>query len=430
MRTWLMLIAMGCASVPALKDDGGRDSGVLAPAEESSSLDTGGSPEGTSPTDTGEIPPATDEDDAPSADTGAPDSDGGRLATGDPVPAEMASIVDDIPGFASGTIGGRDGTIYVVNTLDDAGPGSLRMALESDSPLWIVFADGLNGTILIESRIFVRSFKTVDARGHDITLQAVRDRTVTDLSLGWDNTSLSIGWPGDRSSEVRDIVFLNLTFDGSWPHPDDDGEGADGLHLRNHAHNIWVHQCTFRDWIDGAIDARKDEVSGYDTQPYNITISSSHFYDIHQGFLLEANNVTFARNHCDNLNTRCVKSVDGTAHMINNVVRNWRRAEVVFAKGDAQILVDHNIFEYGSDSDEPGQAEDGGRLQDVHNVRYPGLDFNLRDNGSVDADFKAAAQAAYGLDRKVDCEHDPVDTGCWNALYTTILEEAGVQLFE
>ena len=344
-----------------------------------------------------------------------------------PVPPETAAILDDVPGYAQGTRGGRDGVLYVVSTLLNSGPGSLRAGLESEEPLWIIFEDGLNGTIPLEQTIYVNSFKTVDARGHQITLQGVRDESADEPSEGWHNTGISLGRQNDQRREVHDVVFLNLTFDGGWPDPHQDGEGSDGIHLHNRVYNVWVHQCTFHNWIDGAIDARNDD--DFDEMPYDITITNSHFHDINQGLLLEAQGVTFARNVCDRVNVRCVKTVDGgKAHVINNVIRNWRGVEIVYAKNDSQVLVDHNIFRAGGDSRLAGRTSGGGRLQDVHNIAYPVQSYRMGDRNSVDPDFKREAQLVYGDDRKVDCENDPPDEGCWNRLYDAVVDGAGADL--
>lgn len=340
-----------------------------------------------------------------------------------PIPPERLAILDDIPGYGRNTIGGRDGTLYVVTTLENGGPGSLRDAVERDEPLWIVFADGLNGTIRLDELLEVQSYKTIDARGHDITLMGVRE-DAADPDDGWWNTGVTLGREGDQQTEIRDVVFLNLTFDGNWPDPDRDGEGADGLHIHNNVRNVWVHRCTFNNWIDGAIDARVDE--GFDILPRDISVTESHFYDIHQGLLLEARRVTFARNYCDNVNARCVKTIEGgSAHVVNNVIRNWRQREIVFAKGNSQILVDHNVFEPAGDSQTAGRTEGPGDLQDLHNVNANGSRYRMDDRGSVDSAFKSEAQDVYGHGRRVDCEHDPVDRGCWDRLYDAVVGSAG-----
>ena len=347
-----------------------------------------------------------------------------RLDHGHPVSPDLTSILDDIPGYGSNTIGGRDGTIYVVTNLNNEGPGSLRVALESEDPLWIVFDEGLNGSIPMERTIYARSFKTVDARGHQITLEGVQASDAEDMSDGWHDTGISLGRPHDRNTVIRDVIFLNLTFDGRWPHPNEGGDGSDGLHLHNQVSNVWVHQCTFHNWIDGGIDARND--SDYEEMPEDITITNSHFYDIDEGLLLEARRLTFAQNVCERIGSRCIKAIDGArAHMVNNVIKAWRSSEIVYARGDSKILVDHNIFRPVNGSSHAGRASNGGRLQSVHNVRYGGHSYRVNDAHGVGDGFKSEAQDAYGHDRKINCEHDPVDWDCWEELYEEIRSRAG-----
>ena len=113
------------------------------------------------------VAPAGGWDDAPDAGSAAWNYQRPELVSGGLVPVELYSIVDDIPGFAAGTYGGKFGTVYEVNNLNNGGPGSLKHALESEEAYWIIFQDGLNGTILLDTLIDVRSFKTVDARASD-----------------------------------------------------------------------------------------------------------------------------------------------------------------------------------------------------------------------------------------------------------------------
>lgn len=58
-------------------------------------------------------------------------------------------------GFGKYTKGGRGGEVYLVTTLDDAGPGSLREGIESArAPRTIVFEIG--GTIMLESPLIIK----------------------------------------------------------------------------------------------------------------------------------------------------------------------------------------------------------------------------------------------------------------------------------
>src|SRR4051812_21507730 len=75
-------------------------------------------------------------------------------------------------GYGRNTTGGAGGAIYHVTTAsDDAvhpAAGSLRWALTQQSPLWVVF-DG-DYTIHLKAGLRVGPNKTIDGRGHKVTL--------------------------------------------------------------------------------------------------------------------------------------------------------------------------------------------------------------------------------------------------------------------
>ena len=112
---------------------------------------------------------------------------------------------------------------------------------------------------------------------------------------------------------------------------------------------------------------------------------------------------------------------------MNNVIRDWSSRAIIYAKGDSEILVDHNILE-PDDRLDAGRTSDGGGLQSVHNIRFEGEQFDFDDNNGISSEFKNAARDAYGLSRLVNCDHDPVDVDCWNNLYQTVISEAGARL--
>lgn len=58
-------------------------------------------------------------------------------------------------GFGKYTTGGRGGKVWIVSNLNDAGPGSLREAIEAKGPRIVVFA--VSGTIALESRLSVKN---------------------------------------------------------------------------------------------------------------------------------------------------------------------------------------------------------------------------------------------------------------------------------
>ncbi|ADY53891.1 binary exotoxin B/Anthrax toxin B moiety protective antigen [Pseudopedobacter saltans DSM 12145] len=62
-------------------------------------------------------------------------------------------------GFGKFTSGGRGGKVYVVNNLNDAGPGSLREAVEAKHPRTVVF--NVSGTIHLNSKLEISKNVTI-----------------------------------------------------------------------------------------------------------------------------------------------------------------------------------------------------------------------------------------------------------------------------
>ena len=345
-----------------------------------------------------------------SEEMGGSEDIGGMIMDDRSIPTTLTAILDNIPGFAAGTIGGRDGTLYTVTTLASSGPGSLKYALESTEPLWIVFAPNINGVIIVDDNINVKSFKTIDGRGHTITLRSGGDPWSTGLELDHSNEDAG-----------EHVIFLNLAFDGQWPNYRDDSEGNDGIHIRNGAHHIWIHHCRFNNWADGAIDAKRDEEF---PAPHHISITSSYFTRIFQVASLGVDNITFARNVCDDIGKRCIKIIQGgNGHMVNNIVKHWTRESIIASKDDSDLFVDHNIFEPGPERNAGSvQTEDSriaGRWSGTHNYKYNG-NVSWLHEGDIDSDFYSAARDAYSHH---DCNND--DPTCWEAFYQELMTEAG-----
>ncbi len=88
--------------------------------------------------------------------------DGGS-GGGPPPPPPGTSVVPAFPGaegFGANTVGGRGGTVIAVTSLNDAGPGSLREAVEASGPRIIVFRVG--GTIdLVTPLAITEPFVTI-----------------------------------------------------------------------------------------------------------------------------------------------------------------------------------------------------------------------------------------------------------------------------
>ncbi|KAH1246331.1 putative pectate lyase P59 [Glycine max] len=103
-------------------------------------------------------------------------------------------LADCALGFGHGTIGGKDGKIYVVkdssnNDLVNPKPGTLRHAAIQKEPLWIIFYRSMN--IKLHAELMLTDNKTIDARGANvnisegaqITLQYVRNIIIHGLHI-------------------------------------------------------------------------------------------------------------------------------------------------------------------------------------------------------------------------------------------------------
>jgi hypothetical protein len=80
-------------------------------------------------------------------DAGQSLTDAGAPGSGDAVPPALVAILDDIPGYASGTIGGKNGTVYEVTTLDDDDSINIR---NGSHHIWIhhcQFTNHIDGSI-------------------------------------------------------------------------------------------------------------------------------------------------------------------------------------------------------------------------------------------------------------------------------------------
>lgn len=168
-----------------------------------------------------------------------------------------------ILGYGAQTVGGSGGTETVVSTLDDAGPGSLREALESGDPRIVRFE--VSGTIELTSAISVSSpFLTVDGstapgpvevrggaiqiRTHDVILRHLRLRPGDAVDAPSDEDALTInGLSGGKSynivvdhvtaiwgSDIGGIAILGDVHDVTVQH----SVLGEGLYLSRHAEGI------------------------------------------------------------------------------------------------------------------------------------------------------------------------------------------------
>jgi hypothetical protein len=141
-------------------------------------------------------------------------------------PAQETSFPGAV-GWASSTVGGRDGRIIRVTTLAADGPGSLKAAVEAKGPRIVVFEVGgvidlKRSTLVIREPFLTIAGQTapspgitvikggIDLHGHDVVIRHIRVRT------GADDQTKRSGWEADSFSTVGayNVIVDHNTF--SW----------------------------------------------------------------------------------------------------------------------------------------------------------------------------------------------------------------------
>ncbi|KAK3145607.1 hypothetical protein QOZ80_3BG0255110 [Eleusine coracana subsp. coracana] len=220
-------------------------------------------------------------------------------------------------GFGRNAIGGLNGAVYHVTSLEDDGHGSLREACRKEEPLWIVFE--VSGTIHLHSYLRVKSYKTIDGRGQRVVLTG----------------------KGLQLKECHHVIVCNLLFEGGR------GHDVDGIQIKPSSTNIWIDRCTLADYDDGLIDITR--------QSTDITVSRCHFLRHDKTMLIGADPthvgdrcIRVTIHHCffDGTRQRHPRLRFGKVHLYNNYTRGWG-IYAVCASVEAQIVSQCNIYEAG-----------------------------------------------------------------------------------
>lgn len=246
---------------------------------------------------------------------------------GPPDPA--AILLAERAGFGRNAAGGDPSRVYRVTTLADSGSGSLRTALESNEPWSIVF--DVEGTITWASEVRVRANKTVDGRGHDVTvdgtwrIQEVRNVIISDLRL-----TRSIRSGEQACGQDGDVILVR-------------GPGGASPADFN-TKDLWFHHLELFSGGDGLLDLRGAT---------GVTISWCHFHS-HKKVTLAWQDmngdptpgmeVTWHHNFFDRTTVRNPRLHYGKAHFYNNYLLEWWQYGANAVDG-AQLYSEANIYE-------------------------------------------------------------------------------------
>ncbi len=253
----------------------------------------------------------------------------------------MDLVQEKIPAFpgAEGggmyTAGGRGGKVFVVTSLEDAGPGTFREACEAGGPRIVVF--NVAGVIRLKDRIRIRApyitingatapgdgvciaGNTVELESHDIIVRHMRFRRgETDM--------------GDRNDSIGGNPTGNVMIDhvsASWGLDENMSMYRHMTDVRPYLDNPYV-RSKYRD-----MHSPKDPNVDLKLPTVNITIQNSIFSEglntYHHAFgsTVGGRNSTLHHNlwACNTGRNPSI-GMDGDFTLANNVIFNWRHRTV------------------------------------------------------------------------------------------------------
>lgn len=260
----------------------------------------------------------------------------------DVIDLNVNALLAERGGFAAGVIGGLNGDVFIVDTLADSGPTSVRAALESPDPLWIIPI--VSGVVYLSDQVQVESYKTLDCR---IGI------------LNFDSKRLLI-------NDKKEIILCNFGIRNS----DNDGIRATMSDM------IWFHHLSLNNCADGLIDITRAKEAAF-TARHTVswckfvnhnkcTISGLHKQDAPYDAYIQT---TYNNNRMQCVQ-RMPRIAQSKVHAYNNVILFSQTGMASHDK--ASLLAERNWIEATS-SDKVGMfyrlaPYTNGRIKSVGNV--------------------------------------------------------------
>jgi pectate lyase len=233
----------------------------------------------------------------------------------------VESLLASRSGYGAAVTGGEGGKMVLVTSDDDAGPGTLRHAVEqSHGPVWIRFARDM--VIPLRSLVRVGSNVTIDGRGRKITLL----------------------YNGLAIYGSRNVIVTNIAVDGRF-------KGiSQAINIARGARDVWI------DHVD--LSRFNDRLLNVKTGSTDVTVSWSKFHDHNKVMLLNnitdknlfryysrdsSSRVTLHHNWFYDTVQRNPRAQFGVYHLYDNLLENWDFYGMSFSLG-ARALVEGNIF--------------------------------------------------------------------------------------
>jgi hypothetical protein len=271
----------------------------------------------------------------------------------------------DIPAFPGAwgggmySFGGRGGKVFVVTSLEDAGPGTLREACNAVGPRIVVF--NVAGTICLKNRIRIRApYITLAGQTAPGDGVCVRGATV--------------------AIDTHDVVIRHLRFRRGETLVANRDDSLGG----NPVGNIMIDHVSASWGLDENVSMYRHMYREKKLPTVNITIQwciSSEALDTYNhslGSTIGGHNCTFHHNlWACNAGRNPSIGMDGGFNLVNNVLYNWRHRTVDGGDQKSRYNVIANYYK-------PGPATGAGPIR--HRILRPdgrraGPDKTLADRG-------------------------------------------------
>lgn len=317
------------------------------------------------------------------------------------------SLLNEREGFGRQTVGGDPKQLYRVTTLKNSGQGSLRAALESSKPYWIVFAK--SGTIKLSTPIKVKSNKTVDGRGRSVLIDGglridrARNIIISDVRVRNKKDDAILVWSrgGNKVSdfESRDLWFHHLELYGS----------RDGLIDLRAATNVTISWCHFHSHAKSLL-IWKDRSGKRNLRGVRVTMHHNYFQKTsRRNPNFNYGKLDFFNNYIERFYEYGLGCFEGAEVLSENNIYEARPGYFSFAKdpntGDRDYLVSKKatVFDWGgrkagSLRSRGDQAKNGAQVKE----RKPGSVFKRSQYYSAKPE-----KAGASLERRLKNECGP-----------------------
>ncbi|HUP10899.1 MAG TPA: hypothetical protein VM187_01760 [Niastella sp.] len=247
-------------------------------------------------------------------------------------------------GFGRYTMGGRGGTVIIVNTLDDDGPGSLRKAVTAKGPRTVIFT--VSGTIHLQSKLEIKG-----------------DITIAGQTAPGDGICLA-DYPVGLSGDNIVVRFLRFRMgDKNQNKGMVDGGGGDDAFGGTRRRNIIIDHCSMSWSTDEVFSVYNGDSTTLQWNLISEPLNYSYHFETgdkdfeHHGYggiwggkHTSAHHNLFA--HCNSRNPRFdgIRNIpDENVDFRNNVIYNWGGNNAYAGEGGNYNII-NNYYRFGPET--------------------------------------------------------------------------------